>query len=691
MTTPAAREWKLTKIRLTVATLGCFGFGLLVLGRAAIVQIKGDERLADLARKQFQSKVLVRPRRGLILDRNGEPFAVNLETRSLAANPQKLKGKHHVLGLISKVLSIPPSKLRAKLAEGREFVWIRRHIPEDVFAQFGRMGLMNPGTGELVEGLWLVKESQRVYPHGELAAQVLGSVNIDAEGLEGTEVWQNEKLRGKIASVNAIRDALGRPTFIDTDAAKNLKDGEPITLTLDASLQYSVEQELKESLAKTRAHSGSVIVMNAENGEILALASLPTFNPNSRGGPVANRRNRPLTDGYEPGSVIKPILMASALMHGWKPTDTVYGNQGNLIVQGRKISEAEAHEKFEWISLKKTITVSSNVASAKIALRLGGEKFTSTLKTMGLGTKTPIGFPGELGGWIPSSKGMQPLTLATMAFGQGLFVTPIQVARAYATFLNGGLFIQPKLLKEPPTLEKIAQKRVLPRYVADRVVDALISVVEEKEGTGKEAALPGYRVGGKTGTSQVVDPRTRRYSATRYIASFAGFAVGVDPKLVIYTQLDGPQGVYYASATAAPLFQKVLAVVANRFGLPANPKMLLAAHPVAHPSGASSSLPVLDQLSMTQAAVSPELAPAVPTPEIKPAPGPAVWEGANEGKILGWKMPTLKGFSAREVLQSLEGKDVKLKMLGFGNVKEQYPSPGAFVRPGERISLRLGE
>lgn len=308
---------------------------------------------SNMARKQFQSKVLIRPRRGAIVDRNGEPLAINIETSSLAANPSKVDNPKALAKLLHKATEVPYKKIVQRLSGNNEFVWIKRHLTENELHRLKKWRLIG-ADGDLIPGLMQVKESKRVYPHGELAAHVLGSSNIDSEGVEGIELWQDEKMRGKVLSVSAIKDAMGRPTFIDSVSAKSVqdhRDGQPVTLTIDASLQYAVEQELKNTVTKHSARGGSVIVMNAVNGEILAMANQPAFNPNDKNVAPDRRRNRALTDGYEPGSTLKAVLMASALSNNWKPSDQVWGEMGQgLKIQGRKISEAEAHEKYGWLT-----------------------------------------------------------------------------------------------------------------------------------------------------------------------------------------------------------------------------------------------------------------------------------------------------------------------------------------------------
>ncbi len=656
------------KGRVTILMLACLAVASTVTGRAIYIQLIRDSRIENLARRQFQAKVLIRPRRGSILDRTGEPLAVSVETQSLAANPAKIPNKRTLASLLARSIDQPVLKVLEKIREKREFVWLKRHLTENEIARLKRLHLLD-STGNMAHGLWLVKESKRVYPHGELAAHVMGDVNVDSEGLEGVELWANERLQGKIVSVTAIKDALGRPTFIDADAANGLQEGEPVQLTLDASLQYAVEQELKNSITKTGSRAGSVIVMNAITGEILALANAPSFNPNDKNLPADHRRNRALTDGFEPGSIMKPILLSSALSHGWKLTDRVWGEQGFFTLQGKTISEAEQHEKFEWLSLKKIIQVSSNIGAAKLALRVGPDFYSNTLRTFGFGTKTDTGFPGEISGRVLPRKGWTPLALANIGFGQGILVTPIQMLRAYSAFANGGWLVQPTLLKTPlKGLTPSAPHRIMNRKTVEGVVEALLSVTEEG-GTGLKARVEGYRVAGKTGTAQTVDPTTGKYSHNRYNVSFVGFAVGVEPKIVIFAGLNEPRGSYYASETAAPLFSAVLNAVATRFSLPA----MTASTPHAQFS------PMNDQIQWSLAKTT---EPNRNESEIQ-------WQGTTpEGGEI-WKMPTLHNFTAREALRTLQGHKFQLEIHGSGLVRAQVPEPGKPIADGTTIRLIL--
>lgn len=708
------------KARITALMMFCICFAAAVLVRAALVQVINHPKLEQMARRQFQSKVLIRPRRGEILDRNGERLAINVETSSLAANPSKVDNPKALARLIARATDVPYKKALQRLEGGKEFVWIKRHLDEAELRKLHKWHVIDT-DGDLVGGLMMVKESKRVYPHGELASHLLGDVNVDSEGLEGVELWQNEKMRGKVLSVNAIKDAMGRPTFIDAVSAKSVqehRDGESVRLTIDSTLQFAVEQELKSAVNKVSARGGSVIVMNAVNGEILAMANQPSFNANDPNVTPDHRRNRAVTDGYEPGSTMKAVLVASALSHGWKPTDQVWGEMGaGFHVQGHKISEAEAHEKYGWLSLNKLIAVSSNVGAAKVALKLGADNYYSTLKSFGFGTKTASGFPGEISGVLPQRKNWQPITLADIGFGQGVLVTPLQMTRAYATFLNGGWLLQPKLIKDPaeamqpqrgqpasgfgffttanaepaekvqPAVRPEAPRRVISEAVAAQMIETLRGPLLEG-GTGIKANLNGYRIAGKTGTAQKVDPVTHHYSRAHYIASFIGMAVGVEPKLVIFAEIDEPHGSYYAADTAAPLFREVLNAVATRFSMPVEPdtpnRVLAEA---AKNKGLSKTAAALAKIGILSDAL--KLSSAHPAPAV--AETALHWEGVNSAGHAIWTMPSLKGLTSREALHALQGHQFQMEIRGVGFVHSQVPAEGASLTEGETIKVSLSD
>jgi cell division protein FtsI (penicillin-binding protein 3) len=655
------------RLSLVIATFGLLSIGMLM--RSTWIQIIHDPKLENLAQKQFQSKIITKPRRGLITDRTGEPFAINLETSSLAGNPSKILKSPATLHLLAHAMGIPPGVLKKRLDPKRSFFWVDRHISDERMDRFRKIGIVQR-NGDMPEGLWIIKEMKRVYPHGELAASLIGGVNVDTDGLEGVELWKNSTLRGKSASFEAYKDALGRPALLNNDAQTKTTDGENIELSIDSSLQYSVEESLNEALEKTHADSGLVAVMDSNTGEILALAQAPV---NHR-----VKKVTALSDGYEPGSTMKPIMIVSAINKGAaKITDTVFGHYGKMVLQGRTISEAEAKEKFGYISLKKVIEVSSNVGAAEMALRFGAERYVSSLKDFGFGAKTGVGFPGEISGWMPSQpKSIKPLTLATMGFGQSVMVTPIQMLRAYAAMSNGGTLVEPTLLKRN---ENDQPKRIplLKAQAVRDITEALLSVTEGKDGTGHLAQVEGFRIAGKTGTAQAVDPKTHHYSQSRHIASFIGYPVGVKQPVTILAILDHPKGAnYFGGATAAPLFAKVLKEVVSRFSIPSTEKMyipLVEATPAPTRHDETHSLDTI-KIAQSSAEVT-----------------EASVQSSKEVNIDNPIMPSLIGLTPQEAMHSLKPFLPNIQIRGFGLIKKQVPERGSMISQNLRVTLFLEE
>ncbi len=660
--TPAIR----IRLSLVIMVFGLISAGMLV--RSTWLQIIHDPKLAKLARRQFESKIIMKPRRGLILDRTGEPLAINLETSSLAGSPAKILKSRTTLTLLAHALGTTPQALKKRLDSKKSFAWFERHVRDERMDQFRKLGIIR-ANGEMPEGIWIVKEMKRVYPHGEIATSLIGSVNIDTEGLEGVELWKNTLLRGKSASVEAFKDALGRPTLIDSNPQTKMVDGENITLSIDSSLQYSVEEALITSIEKSRADSGMVIVMDSSNGEILALAQAP-----SRRGV---KKVTAITDGYEPGSTMKPLMLASALNKGViRIQDQLFGHYGKLTIQKRTISEAEAHEKFGMISMKRMIEVSSNVVAAQLALKMGAERTVQGLREFGFGSRTGIAMPGEIAGWMPSqTKKIQPLTLATIGFGQSIMVTPLQMIRAYSSLSNGGYLVEPTLIKRG---EKEIFKRipVLKAAAARDATEALVQVTEGEKGTGHLARVEGYLIAGKTGTAQTVDPRTKKYSTSRHIASFIGYPVGVKQPITILTLLDNPRGIYYAGQTAAPLFSTVLKQVVSRFSIPTTEKI---------------------RIPLVESTPSPApVKPAQVTDTVQVAQSSAEiieqsLESTKEVNLDHPVMPSVIGLTPQEAMRALRPFLPKVQVHGFGLIHKQSPESGSMIAKGLDVTLHLGE
>ncbi len=654
--TPSIRN----RLSVVIGLFGVLSIGML--GRSTYLQIWGDPKLENLARKQFQSRVMMNPRRGLILDRTGEPLAINLETSSLAGSPAKILKSRSTLHLLARALEISPQTLKKKLDSKKSFAWFERHVSEDRMERFKKSGIILP-SGEMPEGLWIVKEMKRVYPHGNLASSLLGSVNIDTQGIEGVELWKNSILRGKSATIEAYKDALGRPALIEASNGK-IQDGENVELTIDASLQFSAEEALVSAMDRTRSQSGMVIVMDSDNGEILALAQ---SNANGNRG---IKKVMAVTDGYEPGSTMKPLLLASALNKNViKITDSLFGHYGKFKLQGRTISEAESHEKYGYVSMKKMIEVSSNIVAAELALKMGADRFLKSLRELGFGQKTGTQLPGEIGGWVPSpnnAKSVRPLTLATMGFGQSILVTPMQMLRAYASLSNGGYLVEPTLLKRKQN-EELKKNQVLNPEAVKNATEALVQVTQGEKGTGHKARVEGYRIAGKTGTAQTVDPKTKRYSGNRYMASFIGFPVGVKKPVTILVLFDHPKGVYYGGETAAPVFAEVFKTAASRFSIPSTEEIKVPTNLTA-PSSKQES----DEVQVVQSS-----AESV--------------QSIKEVNLDHPVMPSLIGLTPQEAIRALRPFHPSVQIHGFGVIRKQSPDSGSILQDRMKVALYLEE
>lgn len=623
--------------------------------RSFQIQMIKDPRLLNLAKRQFSSNIILRPSRGRILDRNGKPLAINGEAKSLAVNPGDISDKKKLALTISKSIGVSRESVLKKLERDGEFSWIKRHLSPSQLAKLKKNGVIKRG-GSTLNGVWLVTEPKRFYPHGDSVSTLLGMVDIDSTGIEGVEHWLNDDLKGEKQRVSTIRDSLGRKTFFDPELNRLDKKGIDVSLTIDFPLQFESHKSLERWIEKTQSESGSVIVLDADNGEILVNANFPTFDPLKRS-KSNERRNRGIIDGFEPGSTIKAVLMALALENNWSDKELIYGEKGSLRVGDWVIEEAETHEKFEWMTLADMVEKSSNVVAAKVAMRLGASKILKGLNGFGFGKKVETGFPGELSGWLPEQKNISPIKLANLGFGQGMFTTPLHVARAFSAFVNGGYLVDPVLLIDNSHIK--SRNRIISRETSEIVKRALISVVEK--GTGQKASIPGFIIGGKTGTAQLVDRESGGYSKSKYFSSFVGFIVEAERNLVILTALRAPKGSYYASETAVPLFREVAEAAVNRFNF-------LKLKPVA-----ITSEPTVDKIRVSSAAAE----------KIK------ILDRIKSVAGKDGVMPDLIGITARESLERLSGKSFRVRMQGFGVVDSQDPVAGSILRDGQDIVLKL--
>ncbi len=546
------RTPKYTLRRYTVLAV----FVMAVLGlvyRALDMQVLNQAFFQKQGDARHLRVVEVPAHRGDIVDRNGEPLAISTPVDTVWANPSELVEARDRLPELAKALSLKPSRLVQRLQNnaGREFMYLRRHVPPAKGEKVAALGL---------PGVYLRRDYKRYYPTGEVSAHVLGFTNVDDQGQEGLELAYDEYLTGVPGSKRIIRDRLGR-AIDDVERLKPAEPGQQVVLSIDRRLQYMAYRALKAAVKEHRAIAGSAVLLDAHNGEVLAMVNQPSFNPNDRSQLKPGvYRNRAVVDVFEPGSTMKPFTMAAALETGrWHPTDNVHTEPGYYRVQGHPIKDMHNYGK---LNLGGIIVKSSNVGISKVALSMEPEQQLGMYRKLGFGSDTGSGFPGERGGNVRLDH-VSEFERATMAFGYSMSVTPLQLARAYGALAADGVLHPVTFLKRD---EPSAGERVMSARTARQVRKMMEQVVSHK-GTAYKAKVANYKVAGKTGT--VHKFITGGYADDRYLAIFAGIAPATNPRLVMVVMLDEPRrGGYFGGQVAAPVFAKVMSGALRLMNIP---------------------------------------------------------------------------------------------------------------------------
>ncbi len=653
----------LSWMRFRVALVGILlGAGLLILlGRAVDLQVIQHERLSEMARGQTLREVVVQTQRARIEDRRGEALALSVDVESVAVDPSKLPDQALAAKQLAAALHLDARRIESRLAKGRYFAWVKRRA--------------SPAEARAVEalklpGVRLVGESRRFNPHRELAASVLGFVGIDGDGLEGLELSLDQTLRGQRSSAAALRDAHGRRLLQDDPFGEGTPEIGRVTLTLDRTIQWITERALNRAVRTTEARAGMAVVMDPSTGAILAMASNPTYNPNDAGASSrASRRNRVVTDLYEPGSTFKIFTLGAALEAELvSPRTTIDCEGGAMKIAGRVIHDSHAHRR---LTVSEILSTSSNIGAAKIAAMLGPDRLLDTLRVLGFGQRSGIRLPGEQPGIMFPRDRVGPVELATMAFGQGPAVTPLQLVAAVSVVANGGHYYQPYLVSRTESARGVVHTqgpRLVRTVFSESTTQALTRMMEDVTrpgGTGPRAAVPGYLVAGKTGTSQKPDPLTRAYSVDKRIGSFVGFVPSRAPRLTILVVIDEPQGVKYGGVVAGPAFQEIAEASLRYLGvLPTEPI-------VEKPSDKT-------------------LAAADPKPEAAPETMTAILPlglvAPPEGKTL---VPDTRGMDLLHAIELLAERQLEPRPSGTGIVRGQSPLAGTVAGPGTPVELHL--
>ena len=491
--------------------------------------------------------------RGIIYDREGEPLAVSTPVQSVWCNPQKVSVDDGSFAQLARALDYSPSALARKLAasENKTFLYLRRQLPPEDAQRALAAG---------VDGIYVEDAYKRYYPAGEVASHLVGFTNIDDAGQEGMELTYDQHLRGLPGAKQVIKDLKGN-TISDFKHVRSAQPGGQLQLSIDLRVQYLAHRALKRAVVNHRASSGSMIIVDVDSGDILAMVNQPSFNPNNRSEfTPARMRNRAIVDVIEPGSTVKPFTIIAALESGrYTPDTRIDTNPGYLRV-GRKVQRD--HRNYGVIDLSTVIAKSSNVAISKIALQLDPEAVRSVFYRLGLGQSTGTGFPGEAVGVLPNHQRWRDIEKATFAFGYGLSVTPLQLAQAYSTLANGGVVKPLRIVKGGAD---IAGERVVDAAVAKDVLE-MLKAVTRQGGTAFKAAIPAYSLSGKTGTVHKVG--AGGYQEDHYISLFAGMAPADNPRLVGVVVVNDPKGEkYYGGEVAAPVFSRVAADVLRLMGV----------------------------------------------------------------------------------------------------------------------------
>lgn len=556
---------------------------VVVLGRAVELQLTKGVVLRSLADSQHRRTLTIVPPRGEILDRNGEELAVSISMDSIYADPRGVEDPREAARLLSPLLQRQEEDLFALLSRNNRFAWLDRQIDPDLAAAV---------RGLEIPGVHFTKEPKRFYPNGPLMGHLLGFVGIDGQGLEGLERSHEQYLRGKSQSIELQRDARGRGISTGSLADRLTPRSYRLQLTIDKAIAYEAQKALDAAVHKSQALNGVAVVQDVQTGAILASVVSPPFDPNAFSTyPVGAGRNRVVGDVYEPGSTLKAMLLAAALDQGAvEPNTLFFGENGSYNVRNRTIRDTNKHG---WLSAAQVVKVSSNIGALKIAAEIGREPWFEALRSFGFGERTNIDVPGESRGLMRPLREWNEVLVATSSFGQGIGATPIQMVNAISAIANGGKLMRPytvaRILDEKGKTVRETKPEVLGRPISPESARAmwpiLRSVVHE-DGTGTQAAVPGYEVAGKTGTAQKVDPKAGGYSRELYIASFIGFIPANDPRVAIYVSVNEPKGSIYGGTVAAPVFSQIAAKAMQQLRIPSD-RVVMAEPLPGEPSGFS--------------------------------------------------------------------------------------------------------
>jgi len=717
--TPSRRLYILAALLTLWIGVVCF--------RLVRLQIVKYGFFVQLAHRQQNRTIPVEPRRGNIYDRNGHPLAMSIDVDSVFAVPSEVHDQETTAMLLGKVLDMAPQEIIARLNSSRSFAYIKRKVDAESSDRVRQLNL---------RGIYFRKEPKRFYPKRELAAQVLGYVGMDDQGLGGLEREFDDDLRGipgqELISVDARRKWYGR-------VERPPDPGQILVLTIDQTIQYIAERELERGMEDTKAIAGTVIVQNPRTGEILALANRPTFNPNVFNNvPQESLKDRAVSDVYEPGSVFKTITYSAAFdQHLVKPEDPIDCQHGSIDVFGMRIRD---HESLGVISIAEAFAHSSDVAAIKVGMRLGDERLYHYIREYGLGAQTGIELPGETRGLTKPVNRWSKVSIGAISMGQEIGVSPIQVISVISTIANDGVYTPPRIVAgelppdgtpKPVVFHPAQQHRVVTSMTAAEMKKMMEGVV--LFGTARRAILDGYTSAGKTGTAQKVEPGSGAYSKTKYVASFIGFSPVNSPAITIAVILDSPIGLHQGGQVSAPVFKRIAEQVLEYMHVPhdvdvKNPQRqnlraaadkedanddtsdrLGSGLPMAETDAANPATQASPGAPATAKANGPSFVPpasGASPPPAHPAGGSesaqaatpqqatAAEQAAGKGTVVldvdsGLVVPSFLGKSLRSAVETAQQSGLEINAVGSGVAREQLPAPGSHLAAGQKITVRF--
>jgi len=679
-------EQEKVHVRLLILAGVALFWMIAVFGRLTYLQFFRHSDYMSQAIRQQRHTIDIYPKRGAIYDRNQRPLAMSVPVQSAFAMPAEIKDADMAARLLAGALQMPAETVREKLEGGSTFVWLKRKLPQEQEVSVRSLNL---------KGVYFFEENKRYYPKRDMASHVLGFVDVDEHGLGGIEYEYDSLIRGKAEKIAVMKDA--RQRWFDGGQARQ-DHGASVVLTIDEKIQYIAEKELAATIEKFHAPAGSVIVQDPNTGAILALANWPKYNPNAVTQVEKEARmDRAVSAIYEPGSTFKLITLAAAFDQNLVRADEVFNcENGSIVVAGHRIHD---HKKYGNLTVAEILANSSDVGAIKIALKLGPPKFNDYIHAFGFGSPTGVDLPGESRGLVYSLKHWGAFSIGSISMGQEVGVTPLQMINAVSSIANGGLLYKPHVVEqmqrgeqtltlEPPSAPAEPKRVIRPETAATmrRLMEGVIL-----NGTGKAARLDGWTAGGKTGTAQKIDPATGRYSRTKVIASFSGFAPINNPAVAILVSIDSPEGWPHDGATvSAPAFKRiaeqVLAYLDVPRDVPLYPQLVQAAY---RENRQKHAEPMEDD---TPADFSAQLEMPLPDAKSEAAnqeqpQAPNVTVAVDEGGDIA--VPDFKGKTMREVTDMCLRLGVNPVLVGSSLATQQVPAAGSKVRRGAKVTVQF--